>query len=401
MTFAAIILGSLALVTTFLAWQIHQRGMGRWLGAYLLSLGKRTAPGPDQEIHLILCIADHFEPRFRNPSPEEASERVHRWREEYPRNLGRFRDSDGRMPRHTFFFPAEEYAPEYIETLIDLCAQGHGEVEVHLHHDADTPGQLREKIVQFRDRLANQHGLLARHRQTGEVAYGFIHGNWALCNSAPDGRFCGVNNELDVLRETGCYADLTMPSAPSPTQPPKLNCIYYAVDRKDRPRSHDEGVDVGQGPKPPESLMLIQGPLLFDWHRRKWGVFPRLENGCLQKSQPPSIDRLPLWLRARVQVPARKDWFFVKLYCHGTIEEDHNALLGDPMVQFHADLAQEAARNPRFHYHYVTAREMYNLVRAAEAGWTGTVADALDYELLPGPAIRAAARIPAGRTHHP
>jgi hypothetical protein len=30
----------------------------------------------------------------------------------------------------------------------------------------------------------------------------------------------------------------------------------------------------------------------------------------------------------------------------------------------------------------VTAREMYNLARAAEAGWEGTVAGARDYELL-------------------
>ena len=35
-----------------------------------------------------------------------------------------------------------------------------------------------------------------------------------------------------------------------------------------------------------------------------------------------------------------------------------------------------------FHYHYVTAREMYNLVKAAEDGWGGSVADALDYHLI-------------------
>ena len=44
------------------------------------------------------------------------------------------------------------------------------------------------------------------------------------------------------------------------------------------------------------------------------------------------------------------------------------------------------ARNPHFHYHYVTAREMYNLARAAEAGWTGSVAEARDYELVWQPA---------------
>ena len=66
--------------------------------------------------------------------------------------------------------------------------------------------------------------------------------------------------------------------------------------------------------------MLIQGPLVLDWRQRRWGLIPRTENGCLQASQPPHIDRLDLWLKARVQVPTRPDWFFVKLHAHGAPE---------------------------------------------------------------------------------
>ena len=40
---------------------------------------------------------------------------------------------------------------------------------------------------------------------------------------------------------------------------------------------------------------------------------------------------------------------------------------------------QRARANLRFHYHYVTAREMYNLAKAAEAGYQGPVAGALDF----------------------
>ena len=126
------------------------------------------------------------------------------------------------------------------------------------------------------------------------------------------------------------------------------------------------------------SLLLIQGPLLLDWRRRKWGVFPKLENGCIQKSQPPAIERLLLWLRARVQVQSRKDWFFVKLHCHGAEQDSSETLLGEPMARFHEALAEESRRNANFFYHYVTAREMYNLVKAAESGWTGTVALLID-----------------------
>jgi hypothetical protein len=132
---------------------------------------------------------------------------------------------------------------------------------------------------------------------------------------------------------------------------------------------------------PERSLMLIQGPLLLDWRRRKFGLLPRLENACIQGSQPACIERLDCWLRARVQVPSRPDWFFVKLHAHGANEASHEVLLGEPMVRFHEELARRARANPRFHFHYVTAREMYNLVKAAEAGWPGNVAGALDFEL--------------------
>jgi hypothetical protein len=57
-------------------------------------------------------------------------------------------------------------------------------------------------------------------------------------------------------------------------------------------------------------------------------------------------------------------------------------LLGEPMVRFHEALARRAREQPQFHFHYVTAREMYNLARAGEVGWKGPVAEARNYDLL-------------------
>ena len=101
-------------------------------------------------------------------------------------------------------------------------------------------------------------------------------------------------------------------------------------------------------------------------------------------SQPATIERLPLWLRARVQVPSRPDWFFVKLHTHGAEESNQETLLGEPMVRFHSYLRECAERDPQFRYHYVSAREMYNLVKAAESGWKGDVRGARDFELTWG-----------------
>jgi hypothetical protein len=357
--------------------------------AHLLQSFRRRAPKKGQTLHLLLCVADHFEPELRNASPDVARARVQRWVAEYPRLFGGYGDSDGQPPRHTFFYPMECYRPEHLDALTKLCRAGYAEVEVHLHHDGETADQLREMLLGFKEVLALEHGLLSRHRVSGQLAYGFVHGDWALDNSRPDGRCCGVTNELEILLQTGCYCDFTMPSAPDqPTQTKKINSIYYAVGDSHRPKAHDSGIDVGFARPPAHALMLLQGPLLLDWRRRKRGLLPRVENGCIQSNQPAHIARVDTWLRARVQVPTRPDWYFVKLHTHGAPEANQQVLLGEPMVRFHRELARRAADDPYFRYHYVTAREMFNLVKAAEAGWEGSVDEARDFELLPNDRLR-------------
>ncbi len=368
-------------ISELAAWLLRRRGLDRWIGPCLAETASRRPVRRGEPVHLLLCMADHFEPFWGDVGADAARARVARWVEDYPERFGTFRDDDGLPPRHTFFYPVERYHRGLLDDLSGLCRAGFGEVEVHLHHEDDTAEGLRSTLSASTGLLARRHGLLSRDRRTGELAYGFVHGDWALGNSHPDGCYCGVDEELDVLRETGCYADFTMPSAPDATQPSKINSIYYARGHDRQPLCHLSGTDVGTGPMPERALMMIQGPLLLDWGRRKWGVLPRIENGCVQETQPPTDKRLALWLKARIQVPSRPDWYFVKLSAHGASEEGIRTLLGDPMVRFHRALALRAEEDPGFHFHYVTAREMYNLVRAAEAGWEGTVAEARNYLL--------------------
>ncbi len=363
------------------AWGLRRRGLDRWLLPYLLQAPKRRPPEAGRRVHVLLCVADHYEPDWGGPTPDVAQGRVDAWARNYPRLFGRFRDSDGRPPQHTFFYPLETYTRDHLDALAGLCHDGFGEVEVHLHHDRDTAAGLRGRLLDYKETLADRHGLLARHPETGEIAYGFIHGNWALDNARPDGRWCGVCDELSVLAATGCYADFTLPAAPSRAQTRTINSIYYARGRPGKCKSHDTGVPVGYGAATPGALMMIQGPLLLDWSRRKWGLLPRTENACLQGSQPPTMERLDLWLRARVHVSARPDWLFVKLHTHGAPEKNQRVLLGEPAARFHEGLARRADVDENFRFHYVTAREMYNLARAAEAGWRGSVAEARDFVL--------------------
>ena len=362
--------------------QLKRRGMDRWIIPYAFGVSRRPPIRRDRPIHVLLCIADHFEPQFGGANHAQAMERVQIWKSRYPAAFSGFRDSDGRTPRQTFFYPMEMYDSEEVSALTELCQSGFGEVEAHLHHDGDTPDSLRKTLLEFKETFGKKHRLLSRNRVTGELAYGFIHGNWALCNSHPEGRWCGVNDELTILRETGCYADFTFPSAPSLTQTQKINSIYYAQSNPDFAGAHGRGIDIGVGSKPKDSLLLFQGPLLLDWSAKKWGCLPAVENACLQHKQAATEARLWLWLKAGVQVPARPDWNFVKLHTHGAPEKNHDALLGEPMISFHRSLAKLAESNSNFKFHYITAREMYNLAKAAEGGWKGSVFDALDHELV-------------------
>lgn len=348
---------------------IRQRNMQYWIPQYVFPSEPKERTAPGEAIDVFIAIGDHYEPECQKVSHERAKERVARWVSEYPRLFDRYRDSSGRPPQHTFFFPQDEYRPEYLDHLKELCDAGYGDVDIHLHHAHDTADQLREKLDGFRQTLYHRHGLLRKDPATGEIVYGFIHGNWALCNSRPDGDWCGVDQELTVLLETGCYADFTLPSAPSACQTSTINSIYYAQDIPGQRKSHDKGLRSRVGFTPPrDHLLMIQGPLGLDWQSRKLGLIPRIENADVHAGRPASWRRMQLWLQADVHVSGRPEWKFVKLHTHGCKDGNIDTWLGPEMQRFHEELAAQAKNNPLFRYHYVTAWEMARLVHEAEEG---------------------------------
>lgn len=346
---------------------IRARNMQYWIGSYACPEEPRLRWHPDDPVDVFIAVCDHWEPRCYDASDAQAFARVQRWREDYPRLFAAFHDVDGRPPQHTFFFPEDEYRPEYLDGIRPLMDQGYGDVDVHLHHHNDTAQLLRDKLEAFRETLYYRHGLLRRDPQTGEIVYGFIHGNWALCNSRPDRCLCGVDAELTVLQETGCYADFTLPSAPSATQTRTINSIYYAQDLPGKAKSHDRGIRARTGQAAPaDHLLMIQGPLLPDWSNRRFGIVPRIENGDLHGGRPGSLRRLNLWMQAGVHVAGKPDWRFIKLHTHGCKDENIGTLLGESMQRFHRELGEFHRQHPNFRYHYVTAWEMAQLVHLAE-----------------------------------
>jgi len=356
-----------------------------WLPAWLAHAARRALePRVTATQHLLFALCDHYEPLWGNASEGEGLQRVERWARDYPLLQHDFRDADGFGPRHTFFFPGEEYRPSFFRHLDGLVRAGAGELELHLHHDGDDEASLEAKLHSYVQLLA-RHGHLSRTAD-GTPRYAFIHGNWALANGRPDGQRCGVDAELPLLFATGCYADFTFPSCPDPTQARRVNELYWPVGDLKRRRSYDRGVRARVGLDFQDRLLMVTGPLSF---RRGAGWQPKLEYGALQASNPPTPARVHSWVAQHIHVEGRPEWTFVKLYTHGAPREQAEALLGEPGRAMHRILTEQYNDGTRWRLHYVTARELFNVAKAAIAGKAGDPGQYRDYALAPPPILQS------------
>jgi hypothetical protein len=302
-----------------------------------------------------VAITDHFEPLGMGASVETALGRVARWREMWPRIAGDApRDATGKCPQYSFFYPQEEYRRDLLDGIAEIARLGVGDVEVHLHHDREQRDSFIQKVTEFCRRLTGDHGLL--RQRDGRTVFGFIHGNWALDNSRPDGRCCGLNGEIALLRDLGCYADFTMPSIPSPAQGRVVNQIYWCTnDSENRPRSFDRGIEATVGGGRRGDLLMITGPVGLRFDGR---LFPRVESGEIAGYDLPTPSRVRQWFDL---APAIGDDLFLKLYTHGAQERNLEPLLSGGFANLFRWIAEEADRRS-LEVHWVTAYGVYSAI---------------------------------------
>ncbi|MCK5215237.1 MAG: hypothetical protein KAR05_07790 [Candidatus Omnitrophica bacterium] len=348
------------------------KNLDLWLKSYWQQEIKRLKSKKHEvrPVHIMFCLVDHFEPDWGGADFKAQMWRVQQWVDRYPRLAREHVDADDVCPAHSFFYPAEVYNEAHMYQLEKLCRAGLAEVNIHLHHDRDDEQGLRQKLSKAKDDFL-RHGFLGKDKEMEGIRYAFIHGNWALNNSRSDGRWCGVNNESNILNDTGCYADFTLPSAPSSTQTSMINSLYYDEGNEARPKSHDGGTKVKVGGEALKQLMIIQGPLTLNWRRRKFGIIPRIENSDICSTNPPTDGRINLWVKQNISVLNKPDWAFVKVHTHGAQEKNMSVLLGDSLDSMFSHLETNYNDGENFVLHYVTAREMYNIIKAAEAGKNG------------------------------
>ena len=270
--------------------------------------------------------------------------------------------------------------------LARLAYQGYGEVEFHLHHQGDTAETLTQKIKRS-IQLSQMTGAFITAEKKPKTEYAFIHGMWALDNSR-GGKFCGVNNELEILRKTGCYADFTH-SSWGTMNPIMTNTLYYAKDDP-KPKSYDHGKEVEVGGESWGDLLIFEGPSVISLEKGK----PRYDHGDVTMRDLPTPDRIDRWVRTAIHVKGRPEWIFVKVFTHGAIAHDHEALLGKWAETMYRTLEKKYNDGKKYRLHYATTREAYNILKAAEAGRSGNPNEYRDFLIPPYANEKIAASLP-------
>ncbi len=343
---------------TIIKWQAYM-----WVPSYFSSLLTCRETARNVPKDLIFIMVDHYEPG----KGEQGAKINEAWLKKFRPIAEKHFDSFGNRFRYTWFYPYDERNEQVVRSLSKVAFEGYGEVELHWHHPPATsatfPGMLEEAIQWFQ-----RHGALISCGPHRGTHFAFIHGNWALDNSQPR---CGVNNELEILHNHGCYADFTFSTIGTPSQPQKINAIYYADDTNG-PKSYNSGIDVEVGKPIDGRLMIFEGPIAFDF--KKMGI----EYGAVESYAIPNEARINQWININIHVKGRPEWAFVKVYSHGVqssaaILENHLDLL----LQF----LEEICKKRKISLHYMTTREAYNVVKAAEDGKMGNPEDYRDYRI--------------------
>jgi hypothetical protein len=344
-----------------------------------------ASPNPART-HVLFLYADHFE-------PDGDAARTRQWLRRYAALAARHRDAEGRVLQHTWFYPGDQPNDAIMSAMSAAVADGLGEVELHLHHFGDTADTLRPKlraaIVDFQ-----RFGFL--RSIDGRTNFSFVHGNSGLDNS--NGEYCGVTDELRLLRELGCYADFTFPSLFLASQPPTVNSIYAARDDSG-PKSYRRAWPLAQLETGAADLMIFQGPLLLAPSRSARRLFVDVEDGNVHPTVPITAARVDHWIAANVHVPERPDWVFVKVFGHAASSAvEMDATLGDDFERGLRYLETRYNDGRRYVLHHVTAREAYNVARAAASGARGdNPAEYYDFVIPPYEARASMPGLPAVR----
>jgi hypothetical protein len=92
--------------------------------------------------------------------------------------------------------------------------------------------------------------------------------------------------------------------------------------------------------------------------------------------------RIDFWIRTGIHVKGKNNWIVIKTHTHGATAAE--AVLGEEMDNIFYYLQNKYNDGYKYVLHYVTGRELYNIIKAVEAGESGTnPEDYRDYLIKP------------------
>jgi hypothetical protein len=135
--------------------------------------GAKAPRVTDKPVHVMFCFVDHFEPAWGKVDLATQRARVDRWCLDY-RKLA---DAHHRCRRTAtaaqLLLSRRGISRRASEKLASLCADGYGEIEIHLHHDDDTPENFKLTIDRFNKLLHERHNALPRDPRDRPTALRF------------------------------------------------------------------------------------------------------------------------------------------------------------------------------------------------------------------------------------
>jgi len=359
-----------------------------WIPTYLKELLGGRYSANHESRHFIFLMCDHWEP---GDGPRGQA-KANNWLQNFEEIATRHTDSQGRKFQYSWFYPIDNFDPVIIDSLASSSRRGFGEIEVHWHHRHDDGESFSADLKTALSGFTAVGALISA--PDAVPRFSFIHGNWTLDNSG-DPRFCGVDEEIRILQENGCYADFTFPALGTPAQPKVFNRIFYCQDTP-LPKSYDVTALPATRGKPGTGLLMIPGPLGLDFKDPR--IF--MEYGSLDDAQGSGATgkifgpkdpadyfkkhRVDLWNRLAIGVEGKPEWVFVKIHAHGVVHAD--LFFGGELDAMLTAIEEYCAEND-LKLHFVTAREAYNLVKAVEANSEKSPEELYDF-LIPPPLTR-------------
>jgi hypothetical protein len=171
------------------------------------------------------------------------------------------------------------------------------------------------------------------------------------------------------------------------SQPSLVNKIFYAIDDPEIPKSHDKGTISRVGLETDSTmLMIFEGPYMIDWSDWRFKTHPTFDDGNLYFEIPTTAHRFEVWKKANVHVRGMPNWVFIRPFTHGAYirnPAEFENVLGENIDGMLTEVEKRYRDSENYRLHYMTAREAYNVVKAAEAGFKGNPNDYRDFEIKP------------------